>query len=250
LNNIQSFSMHSERYARHRPAYPRELFEYLSGLVEPCETAWDCATGNGQAALGLAEFFTRVAATDISPEQIHAHLPHPRVTYGVCAAERAPFADQAFDLICVAQAVHWFDLEPFYRQARRLLKPGGALAVWGYGFFEIEAQIDGLIAKDLLEPIDPYWAAGNRLIMTGYRTLRLPLEQIAAPPAFSMQVEWNLEQLLAYLRTWSAVKRYIAERGDDPVSGLEARLNAAWERPEEVKSVRMPLHLQVGRKPD
>jgi SAM-dependent methyltransferase len=250
LNNIQTFSLQSDFYARHRPTYPRELFRYLSSLVERQDAAWDCATGNGQAALGLAEFFNRVAATDISPDQVRQRLLHPRVTYCVCSAEQTPFASNAFDLIGVAQAVHWFDLGQFYPQAMRLLKPGGVLAVWGYGFFEIEPGIDAMIAKDLLEPIDRYWAAGNRLIMDGYRTLRLPLEEIAAPPAFTMQVEWNLEQLLSYLRTWSAVKRYIAERGDDPVSGLEARLNTAWERPDEVKSVRMPLHLQVGRKPD
>lgn len=248
MDNSQTFSIQSDRYAKHRPSYPRELFLYLSSLVERHDRAWDCATGNGQAAVGLAEFFSHVAATDISPDQISHHLPHLRVTYSVCAAERAPFEDGAFDFIGVAQAVHWFDLEQFYQEVQQVLKPGGILAVWGYGFFEVEPEIDRIIAKDLLEPLDPFWAAGNRLIMAGYRTLTLPVDEIAGPPALVMQAAWNLSQLLEYLRTWSAVKRYSAELGVDPVSRLETSLKTLGQTPDETKPIRMPLHIKAGRK--
>ena len=117
----------------------------------------------------------------------------------------------------VALAIHWFDQEKFFQEAERVLKPKGVLAVWGYGFLEIESDIDEIIAKNLLEPIDRFWASGNRQVMNGYRDLVLPFDEINIREKFSMKVEWTLQQLLEYLRIWSAVQRYSSELGNDPV---------------------------------
>jgi len=249
MDNIHTFSQEPGRYARHRPVYPRELFELLNTLAQGHAAVWDCATGSGQAALACADFFERVEATDLSLEQLRHAAPHPRVRYQVCRAEQAPFANESFDLLSVALALHWFDLKQFYAEARRVLKPGGLLAAWGYGFFSIQPEIDSLISRDLFEPLDPFWAQGNRLLMAGYRDLPLPFDEITGLPEFVIRLDWNLEQLLAYLRTWSAVKRYVAEVGSDPVSRLENSLKALWESPAEVKLVQMPLFLKVGRRP-
>jgi ubiquinone/menaquinone biosynthesis C-methylase UbiE len=248
LNNIQTFSQNSDQYAKHRPQYPEELFAYLNEISAEHDSAWDCATGNGQAAISCAKYFTHVEATDISAEQIQHCLVHPKIHYSVCPAEHTPFANNSFDLIVVATAVHWFDQAQFFQEVERVLKPKGILAIWSYGFFTIESEIDDMIAKELLEPIDPFWASGNRQVMNGYRDLILPLEKISNLPSFSMQVEWNLEQLSAYLRTWSAVKRYSTELGIDSVARLESKLKKTWKDPNDVKVASMPLFLKVSRK--
>ena len=249
MNNIQTFSQDSSQYARNRPQYPDELFAYLSELCEAHESAWDCATGNGQAAVSCAKYFDHVEATDISEEQIQNGLLHPKVHYSVSPAEKTAFADQSFDLIIVATAIHWFDLEQFFQEVDRVLKPGSILAAWTYGLLEVEPKIDSVIASDLLESIDPFWACGNRQVMNGYRDLNLPFEPIHNPPSFAVRVEWTLEQFLAYLRTWSAVKRYLAELGSDPVEQMEPKLRSLWKEPKKIKLVKMPLFFKANRRP-
>jgi SAM-dependent methyltransferase len=249
LNNIQTFSRDSDQYAKHRPRYPEELFSYLNEICDEHDSAWDCATGNGQAAILCAKYFSHVEATDISAEQIQNSLPHPRVHYSISPAEQTGFESDSFDLVVVATAVHWFDLEKFYREVGRVLKPKGVFAVWTYGLFEIEPEVDRIISRDLLEPIDRFWASGNRQVMNGYRDLSLPFDEIRDLPAFAIKLEWNRDQLLAYARTWSAVKRYFAELGTDPVEQLEETLNTVWPEPGQIKIVRMPLFVRASRKP-
>jgi SAM-dependent methyltransferase len=249
LNNIQTFSKSSEQYAKHRPQYPGALFSYLSEICDRHDAAWDCATGNGQAAVSCAKYFSHVEATDISPEQIQHCIVHPKVHYSISPAEHTPFENESLDLTVVATAVHWFDLEQFFREVGRVLRPKGVLAVWTYGLLEIEPEIDQVIAKELLEPIDQFWASGNRQVMNGYRDLLLPFDEIRNPPTFSMKVEWNLVQFLAYVRTWSAVKRYSAELGTDPVAQFETKLKTVWHEPDKIKTVQMPLFFRASRKP-
>lgn len=247
--NIQTFSQDSDQYAKNRPQYPDELFAYLSELCEGHNTAWDCATGNGQAAVSCAKYFSHVEATDISSEQIQNCIFHPKVHYSVSRAEHTTFENGSFDLITVATAVHWFVQEQFHQEVKRVLKPRGILAVWTYSYFEIESEIDQVIREELLNPIDRFWASGNRQVLNGYRDLILPFDEIRTPP-FVMHVKWTLGQLSAYMRTWSAVKRYIGELGTDPVDGLETRLKTVWENPDHIKVVKMPLYLRACRKPE
>lgn len=249
MNNIQTFSQGSDQYAQHRPQYPKELFSYLNDICDGHDSAWGCATGNGQAAVLLAKYFSHVEATDMSVEQIQHSIVHPKVHYSICPAEHTPFDDQSFDLITVATAVHWFDQQRFFQEVERVLRPNGVLAVWTYGSFEIEREIKSVIAKELLDPIDRFWASGNRQVMNGYRDLSLPFEEVRNPPAFGMKIEWNMGQFLAYVRTWSAVKRYSAELGTDPVEGLDAKLRVVWGEPDKIKSVKMPLFFRASRKP-
>jgi SAM-dependent methyltransferase len=248
LHNAQTFSQASHQYAASRPQYPPDLFDYLSALCARRDIAWDCATGNGQAAVSLANHFTQVEATDISAEQLKYGIPHPKIHYLISPAEHTPFADASFDLITVAQAAHWFDQEQFHREAERVLRPSGVLAIWAYGHFAVEPEIYDILNHRLFEPIDPYWARGNRIVMNGYRELSLPYKEIKTPD-FVIQAEWTLAQLLAYLQTWSAVKRFLADVGHDPTAGLESTLKPLWGGPETTRTVTMPLHLRVCKKP-
>ncbi len=249
MDNSQSFSINSADYAKHRPQYPPALFAYLNKITQHHHLAWDCATGNGQAAVSAAKYFAQIEATDISAEQIEHRLSNPQINYSICAAEKPPFKDNIFDLIMVAQAVHWFDKPAFFAEAERLLKPNGVLAVWGYGGLSINAEIDSLINEYLNQPIDRFWAEGNREVMAGYRELVLPFNHIPNPPTFEMQIAWNLPQLLAYFSTWSAVKRYTAELGQNPLELISAKLKPVWQNPEYIKTVSMPLFIKVSRKP-
>jgi ubiquinone/menaquinone biosynthesis C-methylase UbiE len=247
LNNAQTFSQASDQYAKSRPQYPAELFAYLSTLCPSHAAVWDCATGNGQAAVSLAEHFDHIAATDISVEQIQHGLPHPRVRYSVSPAEHTPFAPASFDLVTVATAFHWFDQPAFFREADRVLKPGGILAIWSYSFFTLDPALDRLIQTEFLDPIDRYWAEGNRQMFTGYADVTLPFAELAAPE-FSMRMQWTLDQLLGFLHTWSAVKRFTQTHGKDPIAELIPGLEPLWGKPTTTRTVRMPIFLRVGKK--
>jgi SAM-dependent methyltransferase len=247
MNNPQTFCSESDRYALYRPHYPDDLFAFLSSLCSEHEKAWDCATGNGQAAIASAGYFSSVEATDISPEQIRNSLPHPRVQYSVSAAEKTQFQDSIFDLITVAQAVHWFDLPLFSEEVHRVMKPEGVLAIMGYYFPIVDPKIDRIISSEFYERIDPFWASGNRLLMNGYREITFPFPEIPIPHRFQINVEWDLPRLLAYFSTWSAVKRYSTERGLDPLGNLREALSGAWEEPEEPRKITMPVLLKAWR---
>jgi ubiquinone/menaquinone biosynthesis C-methylase UbiE len=249
MENAQTFSQNSDQYAKHRPQYPDELFAWLSDICIRHDSAWDCATGNGQAAVSVAKYFSHVEATDISAEQIQHHIVHSKVTYRICPAEHTSFDDQSFDLITVATAFHWFDQPKFFQEVDRVLKPKGVLAIWSYGLFTIEPAFDELIASELFKPIDRFWASGNRQMFRGYRDVSFPFDEILDVPKFSIQLQWNWKQVAAFLRTWSAVKLYTAELGNDPVSLFETKLHSVWKEPEKTKRLYLPIFLRATRKP-
>lgn len=241
------FSSASDRYAAFRPDYPTALYDWLAGLCAERDTAWDCATGSGQAAGGLAAHFRRVLATDASAEQIRHAAPHPQVAYRVAPAEASGLADGSVDLVSVAQAAHWFDLPRFYAEVVRVLKPGGVLALWGYGRMVLPDGMDAPLLDFYRDTVGPYWPPERTLIDGGYRDLDFPFAEIVAP-AFSIEVAWSLDRLLDYVSTWSAVRRYQAERSGDPITGLRAQLAAAWGDPAAPRRLQWPLFLRVGRR--
>ncbi|HRK79102.1 MAG TPA: class I SAM-dependent methyltransferase [Thiobacillus sp.] len=240
------FSSASDRYAAYRPDYPAALFAWLAGQCAERDTAWDCATGSGQAARGLAPHFRQVVATDASTEQICHAGHHPAIDYRVAPAEASGLADRCIDLVTVAQAAHWFDLSAFYAEAARVLKAGGAIAVWGYGRMLLPGEMDAPFQRFYAETVGPYWPAERALIDDAYRRLDFPFMEIEAP-AFAIEVAWTLPRLLDYLSTWSAVKRYQAARGHDPLPPLLAELAPLWGDPETARALQWPLFLRAGR---
>jgi SAM-dependent methyltransferase len=242
------FSSASDRYAAYRPDYPAGLFGWLAGLCAERDTAWDCATGSGQAALGLAPHFRRVVATDASAEQVRHAAPHPRVDYRVAPAEASGLAERSVDLVTVAQAAHWFDLPRFYAEAARVLKPGGVIALWGYGRMVLPGDLDAPFLRFYAETVGPYWPPERALIDDGYRSLDFPFAEMAAP-AFFIEVEWSLQRLLDYLSTWSAIRRYQAALERDPLPALRAELQPGWGDSGTTRKLQWPLFLRVGRIP-
>lgn len=241
------FSNVAKTYASYRPQYPAELYAWLAHISPTTELVWDCACGTGQASLGLAEHFQQVVATDASAQQIAAAEPHPKIEWRVTSAETSGLADNSVDLITVAQALHWFDLDKFYAEAQRVLKPQGVLAVWTYGVLKIaEPRIDALAQDFYSNTLGSYWPSERAIVETGYRDLAFPFQEFPVP-AFNMQLNWSKAQLMGYFRSWSATDRYLKTKGSDPVSDLEQQLADLWD--DETRYLtESPLAFRVGRK--
>jgi SAM-dependent methyltransferase len=238
------FSRQAADYAKFRPRYPREMFEYLGTVASSRKLAWDCGTGNGQAAVQLAEVFDRVIATDASEKQIaNAHLDE-RVEYRVAPAEDSGIQSGVLDLIMVAQALHWFDLDRFYAEARRVLKPDGALAASAYNLLQIESAIDEVVNRYYFEVVGPFWPPERKLV-ENFADLPFPFHEIN-PPKFEMVAQWNLDHLLGYLRTWSSTQRFIAAKGRDPLEQITDDLSSAWGDRQQTRNVTWPLVVRVG----
>lgn len=238
------FGPQASRYRAFRPRYPAALFHYLAVAGGGTRLAWDCATGNGQAAVQLAERFARVIATDPSDQMIAEAIPHPRVTYSVAKYESG-IPERTANLVTVAQALHWFDLDPFLREARRVLAPGGVLAAWCYSRCTVDHRVDEIVDLFYRVTLGPYWPRERRLVDEGYRTIALPLDEMAPPP-FEMIEQWSLSEFASYIRTWSAVNKFIEARGEEPVLAFESALAEMWGDGEQRRRVKFPLHCRIG----
>jgi SAM-dependent methyltransferase len=245
MHTEDHFSHVAEEYARRRPRPPAGLYSYLARIAPGREFAWDCGTGSGQAAIGLARHFRRVFATDISPEQIAQAPPHEKIEYRVERAEDVSLSPGSVDLVTVAAAVHWFDLDLFYPAVARVLRPGGILAVWAYHLPAIDPRIDGILARYGNGVVHDYWPERFRYLEQGYRTLPFPFEEREAPP-FVMRARWGLEELTGFVASWSATVRYRESTGQDPFALLLPELRRAWGEPGMRREIRWPLFMRLG----
>jgi ubiquinone/menaquinone biosynthesis C-methylase UbiE len=247
----QSFHDHfsgvANRYADFRPHYPAVLFDYLATLAPQDSTVWDCACGNGQASVDLAKRYARVVATDASKEQIASANAQPNIEYRVAPAEQSGLPDHSVALVTVAQAFHWFDFTRFHAEVKRVLVPGGVLAVWAYGIINVEGEEADRIALDFYSNVvGPYWPPERVMVEEGYRTIPFPYAEITPPP-FRMETNWTLEQLLGYFSTWSATSRYIKTTGTNPLEPLHGELQKVWGDPNTARKIVWPLAVRVGR---
>lgn len=239
------FSRLAADYAQSRPCYPDRLFEVVSALAPARDLAWDCATGNGQAATGLRGHFRRVVATDASAQQLAEAEPSDGIEYHVAPADAAPLETGSVDLITAAQALHWFDLPGFYAEVRRVARPGALLAVWCYDRLRV-AEVDDVVETLYSDILGPYWTPERALVETGYRTLPFPFEELPSP-SLEMVHEWTLPQLRGYLGTWSSFYRFAQAIGHSPLKLVEEELARRWGDPEETREIRWPLMTRLGR---
>lgn len=241
-----NFSAQASGYAQFRPGYPEALFDFLFKNCQNFDCAWDCATGNGQIAVKLAERFRQVEASDISENQLKNARQSPQVRYQLGRAESTGYPDQSFDLITVGQAAHWFDLEIFYPEVRRMLKPGGLLALVGYNLLRVDEATEAVIEYFYNTVLDGCWAPERHLVEKAYATIDFPFEEIEFPEMHSAY-DWELVQLLGYLDTWSAVQHFIRKNGRHPMDEqFISKIKSVW--PEgQIKTVRFPIFARIGK---
>lgn len=240
-----NFSTQSDKYAKYRPTYPPDLFEFLTSNIQDQSNAWDCGTGNGQVAYELAKTFDNVFATDISQAQIDNALQADNISYSVQPAEKNDFDNGLFDLIVVAQAIHWFDFDKFYTEVKRTAKDNALICIVGYGKLEISEQIDNVIADFYNNIIGKYWDEERKYIDENYKTIPFPFDEIQTPNFINTQ-PWTLEHLIGYLNTWSAVKHFIKHNNYNPIDKLQKDIEQLWGN-EQTKQIRFPLLLRIGR---
>jgi SAM-dependent methyltransferase len=240
------FSKQAADYAKFRPRYPQKLFDYLGSIVPSRQVAWDCGTGNGQAAVGLASVFDHIIATDASERQIANAQSHNLVDYRVAPAENSGIESETLDLIMVAQALHWFDLRRFYGEVRRVLKNNGVFAASAYNLLHVDPAVDAIVNRYYYDVVGPFWPPERKLVEQ-FADLRFPFREVDAPK-FEMTAQWNLDHLRGYLQTWSSTQRFIAAKGSDPLEQITDELRAAWGDSRKIRNVTWPLVLRIGIK--
>lgn len=237
------FSSHASEYVRFRPRYSSELFQFLKQLPNEKQRAWDCGTGNGQVAGELAEFFSEVRATDISKEQLKEAVQKSNISYSLQPAEKTEFPDDFFDLVTVAQAIHWFDFNKFYSEVKRVLKPEGFLAIIGYGLFRSNVETNKVIDHFYREIVGPYWYPERKYLDEKYEIIPFPFKEVKTPE-FRVKEPWSLERLLGYLITWSSVRNYESQKGENPVALIEQALQQSFGDRGEVE---IPIFFRLGK---
>jgi SAM-dependent methyltransferase len=249
MNFEDHFSELAGIYSKYRPGYPPELYKFLADSCGENKLAWDCGTGNGQAALELVKYFRSVYATDASKEQIKNAAEHPSITYKIEPAEKVSLKDSTADLVTVAVAVHWFDFDKFFAEAKRILKSDGIIAVWTYHLPRIASNIDAAVKKYYSEVLRDFWPERFHYVHTGYSDLPFPFDEIEVPE-FTMRTEWNLDQLSGFLSSWSAVNKYRQVKGIHPMNEICEELKNAWGDEREKKILQWPLNVRAGRNID
>lgn len=240
------FSAASRAYAAFRPSYPDALIRFVAAAAPARELAWDCATGNGQAAVPLAQWFRRVVATDASTAQLEQARPVHGVEYRMASEAASGLERGSVDVVTVAQALHWLDLEAFYTEVRRVLKPNGVLAVWCYARCRVASDIDRVIDWFYEDRIGRYWPPERAHVEVGYRDLPFPFEELL-PGTWQMTATLTRDELIGYFGTWSAVAVARRSEGMDPILELEPRLATVWPRAAQRRTVTWPLTLRIGR---
>ena len=244
---MSHFSTQARLYAEFRPDYPSELFDFIGASVPEHELAWDCATGNGQAALGLAKRFDHVIATDISSEQIANAKPHHRVEYRIGPAEGSGLADHSADAITITQALHWLDIPRFYDEVRRVAKPHAVFVATVYS----DPVLDDPAADRILHNynkviVGSYWPPERKIVDEAYANIPFPFQELSAPN-LKMERDWSLPELAGYLRSWSATTRYMKEKGIDPVLAFETEMARFWGGPSQRRRLHWPFTIRAGR---
>ena len=240
-----NFSRQADIYAKYRPGYPPELFDFILSSVKERNNAWDCATGNGQTAKELAPYFSKVFATDISARQLEQATVAPNIIYSVQPAEETNFPDHRFDLVTISQALHWLQFDAFYKEVKRVTKPGGWIAAWMYSMPEISPVIDEwLVVHFYKDTVGSYWDYERKYVDDNYATIPFPFDEISCPP-FHIHFEWTLQELEGYINTWSALQKFISKNGFNPVGDFMKKIEPLWEG--ERMPVSFPVSMRMGQ---
>lgn len=240
------FSATSADYARARPVWSTAVVEHLARIAPATTLAWDVGCGSGQLSVPLADRFARVVATDASAAQLAQARPHARVEYRLADEASSGLADGTVDLVTAAQAAHWFELPRFYAEVRRVLRPGGVVALLTYDRFTFEPAIDELVEDLYTRVLGRHWPAERRHVEARYRTLDFPFAELPAP-ALALEAHLRRDDLLANVATWSAVselRKVDPARAEDELERFAIALATRW--PDGERIARWPVTIRAG----
>ncbi len=244
---LDNFSEQAEEYARYRPTFPENLIADLAALAPDHDLAWDIATGNGQVATMLAKHYHQVIATDMSQPQLDHAQKAENIIYKMEQAEDSSLEDDAVNIAVVAQAVHWFDFNPFYKEIRRVVAPGGVLAILGYGEMRTGTAIDEVYHRFHKDIVGDFWDPQRKHVDDEYKTIPFPFEEIKLKGRYEIKRSWTLSELMGYFSSWSAVRHYIRDRNQDPIALIVSDLRHAWPEGTDHLDVTFPVFTRIGR---
>ncbi len=244
IQHVKTFNLQSANYAKFRPGYPKDFYQFLINQIDNKDKLWDCACGNGQVAIELVDEFKQIYATDININQLKNAFKHHKISYQLMPAEKTGFANDFFDLVCVGQALHWFDIPVFFKEVERVLKNKGVLAIFGYGFFKVNKELDPILEEVLYSKIKDYWSVRNLLVINNFKDINFPFEKIESPQ-FNINLNWELSDMIAYISTWSAVKLYNSRNKDKIENSIFEELSKYWKG---AQNINMEMFTFIRRK--
>jgi SAM-dependent methyltransferase len=240
------FGDNADDYRAFRPHYPDALFAFLAAVAKEKRLAWDCGSGSGQAAVGLARHFARVLATDEDSRQLARAPKAPNIDYRLARAEDDFGLRGEVDLIACACSIHWFDLPKFYENARRALRPEGVIAAWTYDWPLTQvAPIDAILRRLKEDILGPFWGENSSLYFNRYETLPFPFKEIDRP-LFHTPIARSKSDLVSFLKTWSAVEKYRLRHDSDPLALIDEALEEAWRAHPPKLPLCVPLYMRCG----
>ncbi len=240
-----NFSKQAEIYAANRPEYPAELYRFIFSNLKNSNTAWDAGTGSGQVAGVLAEYFNKVYASDISKRQLNHALQKPNIVYASLPSEDTGYPDSLFDLITVAQAIHWFDFDTFYDEVRRVARPKALIAVFGYGRLQSDPYINPVIQKLYDDAFGAWFSTPRKYVEEHYQTIPFPFEEIQSPQ-FSIETRWTPDRFEGYFNSWSSIQKLIEVQGYNPADEAMSQIRQKLSGSAAI-AVSFPLFLRLGR---
>lgn len=242
-----NFSKQSAEYKKYRPTYPAELYKEILRLCPGRSECWDCGTGNGQAAAVLSTFFDKVQATDISAQQLKNAVKKDNIIYSVARASKTDFKDEQFDLITVAQAVHWFDQQNYCKEFRRVLKKDGLVAIWGYQLPKFSKEIDAMLDDFYENVVGKYWDIERKHVDMGLKTICFDFDEVEEKKDFFIKKCYSFSDMIGFLSSWSSVQHYITKNNQDPVQEFAIKLKSVWKE-NETYIGKFPIVYRFGRK--
>jgi len=250
------FQTGGAEYAQFRPSYPESLGALLATLVQKSQLtpklAVDVGCGSGQLTSLLAPHFGQVVGIDPSASQLQHAEPHANVRYQQGHAEQLDIADASADLIVAAQAAHWFDLDAFYAEVKRIAKPGAVIALISYGVPFIYDAVNSVFQQAYWQDVHRFWPPERQHVENAYSQLYFPFSAISLAhipgDQLSYQRHMNLPEFINYIKTWSAYQQALKQEQTHGFETFFSKLEAVWN-PSDKKHIIWPLTLKAGRLP-
>jgi len=227
------FERAAEFLGRGRPSYPAELYDLMlrAGGGRRFERALDLGCGAGHSLAGLFSIADEVHALEPGPDLFAlACREYPEAHITEATAEETKLPSASVDLVTIATAFTWMNHQVVLREAHRILKRPGLLAIYAYGFPKIKGAAGEVLSQRLVEDWDAFRSdllrdpidVGECLSNSGFFS---EIESLVVPH----WIEHDARSLTAFLESTSFVRAFLAEQPNPSlyISQLEAELRAA-----------------------